>query len=227
LIAVELFAVAWHTSIAQHVRADRLARVYSYDMLGSFVAIHFQIAAGPVATAIGTRNTLLILAILVVLSVLGMLASRDVRRLQVVATTRVAEAAQIEPADGGSSDSPTTKSVTGLKHPSSYRATGRSSGTDSHQRKTVASSGGRGASSVVGPCIVVVGLIPAACNRVDETTGGAALDVRRGFPGVPQCRVGLAPTLLDGPSDLVRRPEAAPRFVCRGWRWRGPRLGRW
>ncbi len=109
-IAVELFAVAWHTSIAQHIPADRLARVYSYDMLGSFVAIPLgQIAVGPIATAIGTRDTLLISAILVVLSVLGMLTSRDVRRLQVVAPARVADAAQIEPADGGSSDSPTTK----------------------------------------------------------------------------------------------------------------------
>jgi hypothetical protein len=55
-------------------------------MLGSFVAIPLgQIAVGPVATAIGTRDTLLILAILVVLSVVGMLASRDVRRLHALA----------------------------------------------------------------------------------------------------------------------------------------------
>ncbi|MGC4868143.1 hypothetical protein ACLQ3B_22240 [Micromonospora sp. DT53] len=85
-IAVEQFAVAWDTSIAQHIPADRLPRVYSYDMLGSWIAIPFgQIAVGPVAAAIGTRDTLLILATLVVLAVLGMLASRDVRRLQAVA----------------------------------------------------------------------------------------------------------------------------------------------
>jgi MFS family permease len=116
-IAVELFAVAWHTSIAQHIPANRLARVYSYDMLGSFVAIPLgHIVVGPVATAIGTRDMLLILAILVVLSVLGMLASRDVPRLQVVATARVAEAAQTEPANGGSSDSPTTKPTDPAAH---------------------------------------------------------------------------------------------------------------
>ncbi|MCM0675236.1 MFS transporter [Micromonospora phytophila] len=109
-IAVEQFAVAWDTSIAQHIPADRLARVYSYDMLGSWVAIPLgQIAVGPVAAAIGTRDTLLILATLVVLSVLGMLASRDVRRLQAVAPARAADAGQTEPADGGPSDSPTTK----------------------------------------------------------------------------------------------------------------------
>ncbi|MGV9981888.1 MFS transporter, partial [Micromonospora wenchangensis] len=82
-IAVEQFAVAWETSIAQHVPADRLARVYSYDMLGSFVAIPLgQVAVGPAAAVVGTRDTLLILAALVVLSVLGMVSSRAVRRLE-------------------------------------------------------------------------------------------------------------------------------------------------
>ncbi|MDZ5446535.1 MFS transporter [Micromonospora sp. 4G57] len=109
-LAVEQFAVAWDTSIAQHIPADRLARVYSYDMLGSWVAIPLgQIAVGPVAAAIGTRDTLLILATLVVLAVLGMLTSRDVRRLRAVALARAADEAQAEPADGGPSSSPTTK----------------------------------------------------------------------------------------------------------------------
>ncbi|MEU5903536.1 MFS transporter [Micromonospora sp. NPDC047467] len=109
-IAVEQYAVAWDTSIAQHIPADRLARVYSYDMLGSWVAIPLgQVSVGPLSAAIGTRDTLLILAALVLLAVLGMLASRDVRQLQVVAPARAADAAQPEPADGGPSDSPTTK----------------------------------------------------------------------------------------------------------------------
>ena len=109
-IAVELFAVAWHTSIAQHIPADRLARVYAYDMLGSFVAIPLgQIAVGPVAATIGTRDTLLILAMLVVLATLGLVTSRDVRRLQVALTAHVAETPQTEPANGGSTSSPTTK----------------------------------------------------------------------------------------------------------------------
>ncbi|HEX7744950.1 MAG TPA: MFS transporter [Micromonosporaceae bacterium] len=81
-IAVEQFAVAWETSIAQHIPSDKLARVYSYDMLGSFVAIPLgQVAVGPIAAVIGTRDTLLILAALVAASVLGMLTSRDVRHL--------------------------------------------------------------------------------------------------------------------------------------------------
>jgi MFS family permease len=83
-LAVEQFGVAWETSMQQHIPPDRLARVYSYDMLGSFLAIPVgQVAAGPVAVAIGTGPTLLAAAGLVLLSVLGMLASRDVRRLRV------------------------------------------------------------------------------------------------------------------------------------------------
>ena len=38
----------------EHVPADKLARVYSYDMVGSFVAIPVgQVAAGPIAEAVG------------------------------------------------------------------------------------------------------------------------------------------------------------------------------
>ncbi|MCX4471693.1 MFS transporter [Micromonospora sp. NBC_01655] len=108
-VAVEQFAVAWDTSIAQHIPADRLARVYSYDMLGSWVAIPLgQVAVGPLAAVIGTRDTLLLLAALVVLAVLGMLASRDVRRLRAVAPARAGDEAQAEPANGGPGDSATT-----------------------------------------------------------------------------------------------------------------------
>ncbi|MER5705039.1 MFS transporter [Micromonospora sp. NPDC002296] len=108
-IAVEQFAVAWETSIAQHIPAERLARVYSYDMLGSFVAIPLgQVAVGPVAGAIGTRETLLILAALVVLSVVGMLASRDVRRLRTVASAPAPDAMPAGRSDGGPGDPPVT-----------------------------------------------------------------------------------------------------------------------
>jgi MFS family permease len=81
-LAIEQFGVAWETSMQQHIPADRLARVYSYDMLGSFLAMPVgQAAAGPVALAIGTGSTLLASAGLVVVAVLAMLASRDVRQL--------------------------------------------------------------------------------------------------------------------------------------------------
>ncbi|HZN73149.1 MAG TPA: MFS transporter [Micromonosporaceae bacterium] len=81
-IAVEQFAVAWDTSVQQYVPADKLARVYSYDLLGSIVAVPIgQVVAGPVALAVGTGPALLGAAAIVVLSVVGMVASRDVRQL--------------------------------------------------------------------------------------------------------------------------------------------------
>src|SRR5215471_14634510 len=48
-----------------------------------------------------------------------------------------------------------------------------------HQRESVCVKLLAGASSVVCPCIAVTGLVPAARDRVEETTGGAAHDVRR------------------------------------------------
>src|SRR5664279_2407997 len=82
-----------------------------------------------------------------------------------------------------------------------YRA--RRSTSPAHQRKSFWVKLLIGASSVVCPCIAVMGLVPAACNRVGETTGGAAHDVRRDH-GVSQCRGGLAPTASLG-SRLVRQ----------------------
>jgi cation transporter-like permease len=67
----------------EHIPADKLARVYSYDMVGSFIAIPVgEIVAGPVAQVAGVEATLVGAAVLVVLSVLAMLSSRDVRHLR-------------------------------------------------------------------------------------------------------------------------------------------------
>lgn len=82
-VGIEQFAVAWETTMQEHVPADKLARVYSYDMVGSFVAIPVgQVAAGPIAQAVGVRPTLIGAAALIGLAVAGMLASRDVRNLR-------------------------------------------------------------------------------------------------------------------------------------------------
>ncbi|MEE6258272.1 MFS transporter [Plantactinospora sonchi] len=80
--AVEQFSVAWETSMQRHIPADRLARVYSYDALGSFLAIPLgQMAIGPVAEVLGTERTLLLAAGIVLVAVLGMLIDPAVRRL--------------------------------------------------------------------------------------------------------------------------------------------------
>lgn len=82
-VAVEQFGVAWETTMQEYVPADKLARVYSYDAVGSFVAIPVgQVAAGPAAVAIGPEGALLAGAGLMGLAVAGMVSSRDVRRLE-------------------------------------------------------------------------------------------------------------------------------------------------
>jgi len=82
-LGVQQFDIAWNTSVQQHVPADRLARVYSWDMLGSFVAIPLgQTLAGPLAAAVGTRPTLVSGSILIVLATAGALLPASVRQLR-------------------------------------------------------------------------------------------------------------------------------------------------
>lgn len=108
-IAIEQFTVAWETSLQRHIPAEKLARVYSYDALGSYVAIPLgEVAAGPIALAVGTGPALLGGAGVVAISVFGMIASRDVRRLEYVPSIPV------QPAD-------TSKSSPGATLSSEHR----------------------------------------------------------------------------------------------------------
>lgn len=59
-IGLEVFAVGWNLAMQEHVPEAMLSRAYSYDALGSFVAIPLgQLAAGPLATQFGFRPVLL------------------------------------------------------------------------------------------------------------------------------------------------------------------------
>ena len=60
--------------------------------------------------------------------------------------------------------------------------------TPAHQRESFCVKLPAGARSVVCPCIAVMGLVPAARDRVDETTDGAAHDERRDHRGVSMPR---------------------------------------
>ncbi|MFD9700754.1 MFS transporter [Lentzea sp. NPDC059081] len=82
-LGLEQFGVAWETSLQHHVPADKLARVYSYDMLGSFAAVPLaQLAVGPVSHAAGVQATLLGCAAVHLLATAAMVASRSVRSVE-------------------------------------------------------------------------------------------------------------------------------------------------
>lgn len=81
-VATEQFEVAWDAGLQHHVPADRLARVYSYDALGSFAAIPLgQIAAGPLAAAFGARAVMIGASALTAAVTLAALTRRSVREV--------------------------------------------------------------------------------------------------------------------------------------------------
>ncbi|MFD3803860.1 hypothetical protein ACFWTC_09560 [Streptomyces sp. NPDC058619] len=74
--------MAWDVSLQENIPEDRLARVYSYDALGSFIALPIgEMAAGPLSDLIGKETTLLAGAALVTLATAAALCSRDLRNL--------------------------------------------------------------------------------------------------------------------------------------------------
>jgi MFS family permease len=81
-VALEQFGIAWDVSLQQHVPHDRLARVYSYDAVGSFVAIPLgEVAVGPLAGRLGVEPTLVTCAAVVLVAVGAALCSPGVRSL--------------------------------------------------------------------------------------------------------------------------------------------------
>ena len=82
-IGTEIFGVLWETTLQQEISQEKLSRVSAYDALGSFVLIPLGVAvAGPVAQAIGTRETILGAAALSLTVTLAVLLVRDVRTIE-------------------------------------------------------------------------------------------------------------------------------------------------
>lgn len=78
-LAMEVFAIAWDQSLQSRVPREALSRVYSYDMVGSFVAVPIgEIAVGPLAHAVGTTPVLLGCAAVILVATAGAAASRSV-----------------------------------------------------------------------------------------------------------------------------------------------------
>jgi len=79
---IELFSLGWNLAMQENIEERMLSRVYSYDMLGSFVAIPVgQIAYGPLGEAFGYREVLVVSGIVYAAVALLALTSASVRNL--------------------------------------------------------------------------------------------------------------------------------------------------
>ncbi|WJD49502.1 MFS transporter [Enterobacter sp. PGRG2] len=77
-----LFGVSWAQSLQTHIPPDKLARVYAYDALGSFVAIPAgELAAGPLAAHYGSNNVLLASAVAIVTATIAVCFTPSIRQL--------------------------------------------------------------------------------------------------------------------------------------------------
>jgi MFS family permease len=82
-VGLQIFDVFWQVSIQENIAEDKLARVYSFDMVGSFVARPIGLAlTGPVAEVVGFHPWLVVVGCVMGGSALLSLLSPDVRRLQ-------------------------------------------------------------------------------------------------------------------------------------------------
>ncbi|TQL70165.1 putative MFS family arabinose efflux permease [Nocardioides albertanoniae] len=82
-VGLSIFSVFWDLAIQQQIPEDKLSRVYSFDIVGSFIARPVGLAVtGPVAAAVGFAPWLLVVAAVIGGSSLIALLSRDVRVLQ-------------------------------------------------------------------------------------------------------------------------------------------------
>lgn len=94
-VGIEIFGLGWNLAMQEHVPDEMLSRAYSYDMLGSFVAIPVgQLAFGPLGAAYGMQEMILVAGIAYAAICLLVLTSGSVRNLRRVP----AEAASTAPA---------------------------------------------------------------------------------------------------------------------------------
>jgi len=80
---IEVFSLGWNLAMQENVAEEMLSRAYSYDALGSFVAIPLgQLVAGPLGEWFGLRPVLVASGIAYAALCLLTLASRSVRDLE-------------------------------------------------------------------------------------------------------------------------------------------------
>jgi MFS family permease len=82
-VAMEIMMVQWTVALARLIPPDKLARVSSYDVLGSVMAMPVgALVAGPLAAAIGVSVTQYGAAALIIVASALALIPRDVRRMR-------------------------------------------------------------------------------------------------------------------------------------------------
>jgi MFS family permease len=79
---IEVFTVGWSVTMQENIEESMLSRVYSYDALGSFVAVPVgQVVFGPLGEAFGYQDVLVVSAFVYLAVVLLVLSSRSVRQM--------------------------------------------------------------------------------------------------------------------------------------------------
>jgi MFS family permease len=79
---VETFSLGWNLAMMENIDERMLSRAFSYDALGSFVAMPLgQLAFGPLGAAFGYRDVLMVSGIVYAVTVALVLCSRSVRTL--------------------------------------------------------------------------------------------------------------------------------------------------
>lgn len=88
-VAFGRFGVSWAHSLQTHIPPEKLARVYAYDAVGSFVAIPFgELVAGPLAMEYGNSHVLLVAGIAVAIATVCASLVPSIRRLENAAQVR-------------------------------------------------------------------------------------------------------------------------------------------
>lgn len=100
---IEVFSMGWNLAMQENIEDRMLSRAYSYDALGSFVAMPIgQLAWGPLGAAFGNSRVLVISGVAYAAIALLVLTSRSVRDLpRRAAPDPAAGVALAAPAGGG------------------------------------------------------------------------------------------------------------------------------
>jgi len=92
---IELFNLGWNLAMQENIDERMLSRAYSYDALGSMIAMPIgQLTFGLLAVGFGLEEVLVVSGIAYTAIALLTLASRDVRRLPRAPVEPAAEPAQ-------------------------------------------------------------------------------------------------------------------------------------